>query len=45
MSVSKRGNGYRASVTCPGGKQRSKTFRLKSHARYWEADPLNPHRT
>jgi hypothetical protein len=38
MSVSKRGNGYRTCVYLPDGKQRPKTFRLKSHARQWEAD-------
>lgn len=40
MSVSKRGNVYRARVYLPGGKQRSKTCRLKSQAKQWEADQM-----
>ncbi|MHB8274810.1 MAG: hypothetical protein ACYDC9_08610 [Dermatophilaceae bacterium] len=40
MSVSKRGNVYRAQVYLPDGKQRSKTCQLKSQAKQWEADQM-----
>ena len=40
MSVSKRGNVYRARVYLPDGKQRSKTCQLKSAAKQWEADQM-----